>query len=391
MRYDSKLDTLRACAALAVLAYHSSAWVGWGWMGVPLFFVLSGYLITSILLESKRSRPGLPRFAGTFFVRRCLRLLPVYLLFLTAVGLADLLRPPGQLHHDIAYLLTYTFNFRLLDHVVRSYGHLWSLSVEWQFYLLWPFAVWLLSEWALKRLLVVVVGAAPVLRYATLRWFTAHGVHYEVAADNLYLLTWTHLDTLGLGALLAWRTPREFLGRRAVVIGAAATLLASGALVTVLGWRDGFWGARNAPGLLQSAVGMMGFREGLSEFHEYVWGYSLMAVFFAAVVAAASRASVARGVFRWNWLTYLGRISYGFYVFHVAALYLVQWLLRLAGIDAPANPWGPASLLLFLLAGTVAFLLAHLSYQLWESPFLRLQHRMTAHGTAPVPRGVIAA
>src|SRR4029453_9766757 len=80
--YNSRLDTLRAFAAVAVLAFHYSGWFGWGWMGVPFFFVLSGYLITSILLESKNRTPSFGRFCSDFLRRRVLRLVPVYALFL---------------------------------------------------------------------------------------------------------------------------------------------------------------------------------------------------------------------------------------------------------------------------------------------------------------------
>src|SRR5262245_13204784 len=164
LTYNPKLDTLRALAAIAVLAFHYSGWFGWGWVGVPFFFVLSGYLITSILLESKARSCSFGDFCVGFFRRRALRLVPVYALFIAGcLAYRAKTAHLSALSSDLPSLLTYTFNFHALDHVDRPYGHLWSLSVEWQFYLLWPVAVWFLSQANLRRVLVAIVCVTPLL------------------------------------------------------------------------------------------------------------------------------------------------------------------------------------------------------------------------------------
>lgn len=380
MSYNPRLDVLRAIAAVSVLGMHYSVWFGWGWMGVPLFFVLSGFLITSILLDGREHASNLGAFTAAFFVRRLLRLWPAYALFLgvwLVVYLAT--HKPPDFPGDLPYLLTYTFNlameWRPVNHM---FAHLWSLSVEWQFYLAWPFLVWFLPRpWA-RRLLVALVVAAPLLRFFSARWLERRGVPADAAGGEIYLLTWTHLDALALGALLAWKDIRDFCASRLFVAASSAALLGAGLFVAVLGGVEGRWD-------LGETVRTLGFRFGLNAYGEYVWGFSLMALAFAGIVAAASRAvpvgAPAGG--RGTWLPYLGRVSYGFYIFHLPVVHVVTRAFDRVGAGLPAGSAGSAVWshlsppLGFVVCFAVTFLLAHASYQLWERRFLRLQRRFS--------------
>ena len=211
----------------------------WGWIGVPFFFVLSGYLIMSILLESKQSNVSFAQFIGNFFRRRALRLFPAYFLFLTILCVCEIAAHQTRVVRDMPYLLTYTFNYRSIDMVGRqSYAHLWTLSVEWQFYLFLPFAVWLLNEKTLRRVLLGMVCLAPLLRLLSVRWFThSHGSY--AACQITYLMTWTHLDTLALGCLLAWSDWRAWFRSRSVRRAAAGAVIAGGVAVVAIGFWDG--------------------------------------------------------------------------------------------------------------------------------------------------------
>jgi peptidoglycan/LPS O-acetylase OafA/YrhL len=377
LQYNPRLDTLRAFAAIAVLGFHYSGWIGWGWVGVPFFFVLSGYLITSILLENKARTPRFGQFCANFLRRRVLRLVPVYVLFLAGCAAFSVLtRGLSAVPSDLPYLLTYTFNFRLLDDIQRPYGHLWSLSVEWQFYLLWPVAVWTVSEATLRRILIALVFLTPLLRLASVEWFQLHHYVFTDAAQFTYLMTWTHLDSLALGALLAWPVARELASSRRVILVAAIVVFGAGLMVSLLEWHWGFASRREE-------LISLGYPYGLFYFREYVWGYSLLHLFFATVVATAASSNTLAGIFRWRWLTYLGKVSYGFYLFHYAAILVTASLLARISQLLGAPPFriplerltpflGLVLFLGFVLSAAFAFLLAHLSYQFWERRFLKL-------------------
>jgi peptidoglycan/LPS O-acetylase OafA/YrhL len=371
LSYNSRLDTLRAFAAIAVLAFHYSAWFGWGWIGVPFFFVLSGYLITSILLESKDRTPTFGRFCADFLRRRVLRLVPVYALFLlVCVAYSLWTHNAGTLRSDLPYLLTYTFNFESMDHIDRLYGHLWSLSVEWQFYLFWPVAVWLFSGRALQRILIAIVCLAPLLRLVSFHWFRLHHAPPSDAGQWVYLLSWTHFDALAIGALLAWEDAIEFLSSKRVLVTGAAVVLLAGVLVSALEWYRGYAGANEE-------LVSLGYPFGFYRFREHVWGYSLLDVFFGAVVARAASSKSLAGIFRWRWLAYLGKVSYGFYLFHYPVILITVYLLARLAKDFEGPLIGPAWQMLapslgFVLSVALTFLVAHLSYQSWERRFLKM-------------------
>jgi peptidoglycan/LPS O-acetylase OafA/YrhL len=385
--YNPKLDTLRALAAIAVLAFHYSGWFGWGWLGVPFFFVLSGYLITSILLESKARVHSFGTYCANFFRRRALRLIPVYALFVAGLmifGLAT--HHSGALPSALPYLFTYTFNYAL-DYVQPPYGHLWSLSVEWQFYLLWPVAVWFLSEANLRRVLVALVCVAPLLRLTSFQWFQLHHFSSGRSAEFTYLMTWTHLDALALGALLAWRPVREFASSKRIIAAAALAVFCAGVMVSALGWYRGFAGQHEA-------LVTLGYPYTLLNFREYVWGYSLLDLFFATVVAGACSTNSFVGIFRWRWLRHLGKVSYGFYLFHYPVILMTSGLLTtlrpLFGESLFSTAWEKLTPSLGLvLSVAFTFLFAHLSYQFWERRFLKLIPRLKR--AIDVPRENVSA
>ena len=339
--------------------------------GRPILLRAVRVLITSILLESKNRTPTFGRFCADFLQRRVLRLVPVYALFLLGcVAYSIWTRHPGTLPSDLPYLLTYTFNFDSMDHIDRPYGHLWSLSVEWQFYLLWPVAIWFLSERNMRRVLIAIVCVAPLLRLVSFHWLRLQHVPAYDAGQFVYLLSWTHFDSLAIGALLAWDDALEFLSSKRFIVIAAAVVLMAGLLVSVLEWYRGYTGATEE-------LVTLGYGFGFYHFREHVWGYSLLDVFFAAVVATAASSNSLAGIFRWKWLAYLGKVSYGFYVFHYPVILATIYLLaKIAGVfegSRLGHYWRrlTPSLGLVLAVG-LTFLVAHLSYQLWERRFLKM-------------------
>jgi peptidoglycan/LPS O-acetylase OafA/YrhL len=355
---DLHLDGVRGVAILAVLALHlfrfSQASPGWmfldrftraGWLGVDLFFVLSGFLITRILLRAREK----PHYFRNFYMRRVLRIFPAYYLYLLVAGLLIPMllsswdgRPLGEWWPA---LLAYVPN--LLEAVRGDWtpriemDHLWSLAVEEQFYLLWPLAVMLSPRERLKRVCELLIVSAWVLKCAL--W--AAGAWKYTG----YVLPFTRMDALAAGAWLACHR-LEGGGALPGYVRGALVVAAAGVLV------------------------MLGALGGLP-LHNYA-AITLVTSFVAILFAGAMHglwrpgATRARHAMEWAPLRFFGRYSYGLYLIHrVWGLLLVPPLV--SGLTSTLGPNLAA-----LVAGSVAVAIATgnaiVMYHVFEEPLLRL-------------------
>jgi peptidoglycan/LPS O-acetylase OafA/YrhL len=375
------LDGLRGIAILLVLAHHFVAdpthkdLIGRGayelayatWCGVDLFFVLSGFLITGILFDSK----GSERYFRTFYARRGLRIVPLYygilLTLFVFVPLAVRYSPAVQaVANRQAWLWCYAVNLNialesqwLFDAEWLRLGHFWSLSIEEQFYLLWPMLVFLFSRRALMWVCVAAVAAALGVR-VTMHWA---GVEPTV----VYVFTLCRMDALSIGAFLALAV-RGAGGIDALLKPVRGTAAASGA----------------ALGGIFLAFGS--FNENLTAV--VTVGYLLLGIFFGSLcLPPASRSPVAR-CFSLRPLRFFGFYGYGLYVFHVL---LMPAFVKLFGAHRLKESLGSpeAAVLGFALlatAGSVAA--AWLSWHFYESRFLRWKrcfvYSSTRSGRLPV-------
>ncbi|MDP9336042.1 MAG: acyltransferase, partial [Actinomycetota bacterium] len=210
LRYAPGLDGLRALSVLAVVVFHhyligghEAGWAPGGFLGVEVFFVVSGYLITSLLLTERRETGRVS--LRVFYMRRARRLLPALFTLLGGVVAYSLLFLPdaiGTLRSDAVAALTYTSKWwQMIAH--RSYfaqagrpellKHLWSLAIEEQYYLAWPFLLmWGLRRLGRQRMLVTMLGTA--MGSTLLLALVAHG-----SVDGAYYATYTRLSGLLLG------------------------------------------------------------------------------------------------------------------------------------------------------------------------------------------------
>ncbi|CAG4920877.1 acyltransferase family protein [Paraburkholderia saeva] len=290
-----QLDGLRAFAVLAVFAQH--ALKAPLWMGVDLFFVLSGFLITGILLERKARQQS---YFSYFYARRIRRILPPYLLLMLVSSLVFGL---GWARHWEWYAL---FATNIGDALGQS-GHdslnvLWSLAVEEQFYIVWPFAVLLLSQRALALLAAALIVLVPLLRAFATPWFDTFW--------PIYYLTPFRMDLLSAGALLAVAVRRD---RNALEPFRVPAVFALFAALIVLAWLHLHFPrfrAANTP--LSNAA---------------LYSISLVLCTSALVIALQSK-GIVRRVLSHPALVYIGTVSYTVYLIHLTVLYML-WPLEL--------------------------------------------------------------
>ena len=381
-RYIPGLDGIRAVAVLAVLLFHFGvSGLDGGLLGVDVFFVLSGFLITSLLLQ-EWAQTGTLRFAA-FYARRARRLLPGLLLLLALVAAyaawfarSDTL---SAVRSDAVSTLLYVANWHFIfsDQGYFQWTgppspllHTWSLAVEEQFYLVWPAVCWVvLRRFGRRGLAVAALVGIVASAAVTAALVTAH-----VSVDRLYYGTDVRTQEVMVGALLAVvgpRLTRWVQGSR----GSPRHRLSS------VRWRQRWLGLAGTVGLAGLVV-MFHTVSGAGSFL-YRGGFLVVALSTAAVIALVvhgPRQPVTR-VLAVAPLRYLGRISYGVYLYHFP-LFLILTAPRM-GLDGPA-------LLALRVAATVA--LASLSYHFVEAP-IRSRHLVPPRRLAvvlPVAAVVVA-
>jgi peptidoglycan/LPS O-acetylase OafA/YrhL len=336
------LDALRALAVFLVLADHSG-WAGPfglpvfdGGFGVMLFFVLSGFLITRGLLGELRDRDRID--LGRFYLRRAARLLPVFYAYLLAGAiLLTLIHRPvpwGAIWSSSVYVINY---YQAFTGAASHYlSHCWSLAVEEQFYMLWPLALLLVHRWV-KVTWQGVLGLTLLLIGCRLAWVT-----WGASDEYLYRALETRGDQLAIGGLLAcaMASPRA---------------------------RAWFCRIPARPWVLMACLGLIAlsfntFRG--SNVLKYAIGFSIESwlVTFAlplVILLANQREHLAARLLNAGWVTWIGRISYGIYLFHPMVLHPVRHALGRAGL-----PETPAILLSMLAVALVA----HCSFRWFEEP-----------------------
>lgn len=342
-RYISGLDGLRAIAILIVLFAHADApFPRSGGVGVDIFFVLSGFLITRLLCEESVKYGRI--HVGYFYMRRILRLTPCLLLttLLFAIVFHQQLVISLQ---DIAIALTYTANWAraIYDIDLNSFNHYWSLAIEEQFYLVWPLVITLLAKWnttdvAKAKLLLVLAILLAVYRAVMVDTYSASRIYF--ALD-------THMDGLVIGAALAYYI----------------RALEGGEIVRAVG-RLFSWII--VPVAMMGLLGMMVLITWKSPWMGYL-GYFFAAVVSALVIAdlLISNHSLLRPFLSHTGLVQLGKISYGVYLLHYPIFKLIDIYFALEG---------SLSILIKISSGIVA---AIISYYLMEVHFLRMKKRFT--------------
>lgn len=360
------LDGLRAVAFILVFLLHTN-FIMIGWTGVLLFFVLSGFLITGILIEMKENLPTKTYFIK-FYGRRFLRIFPLYyfylfLMFCLAFGLYSIgYRPNRMLEYfqQVPYALAYIYDFFWASKWYKDsifINHFWSLSVEEQFYIFWPLLIWLTPKTAYKRLFIATILAGPIFRMG-LSYIYNHQTFSFLGpspGSGIYALPFSHIDAFGFGAFISqYRLPKARLQFWVLLIslpliGFSTQYLATGSF---------------------GALSELGFPLPLANGFKQVWGYSLLNYFFAVTIYAVAREGLFNRFLELSWMKYLGKISYGLYVYHFIWIYFANRIQ-----DYIPLTYELTQLLSTAPAFAATVLMAALSYKYIEKPILDLKDK----------------
>jgi peptidoglycan/LPS O-acetylase OafA/YrhL len=357
-----ELDGIRGIAILLVLVSHFgkpacppgvlSDILDFGWVGVDLFFVLSGFLITGILLDSK----GKPDYFRRFYLRRVFRILPIYYAYLIVFFhvVPMIAHATGRLatfeygRGDEAWYWIYLSNWRDAVYQNAHLRHFWSLSIEEQFYIVWPLVVYLVPARILKYVCIAIAISSTALRFVA--------EHEGVSKHFLYGTTPFRLEGLALGALLALAARDAMLHKRIAKLIPWAWPVAAAVMAGVI--------VRSGSDHLSANMG--------------TYGYACVALLCWALVFWGTLQLGTKQLFarflRTSWLVQFGKYSYGLYVWHVLFGGFVH-----TGVDAARHRWGlswsllPVSLVIGI---AVSYGVALLSWKLIEEPCARLKERV---------------
>jgi len=348
MKYMKQLDSLRAIAVIAVMIHHfipipAIRALALGSKGVDLFFVLSGFLITAILLQGKAQieaqQTTLLACARQFYLRRTIRIFPIYYLTLTV---AVLLNVP-YFRESALWQFSYLSNMYIarIDSWPDTASHLWSLSVEEQFYLLWPWLIFLLPRNRLLATFVGVIVFAVISRIITVMLFDFSPIARAVS------IFW-NLDFFAAGSLLAL-AKTEADGH----LDKGLRLFAITGSVLFLGLE---------------AARLLGLNTGFS-----VVKATLAAALYLLIINTASSGfkGVAGKMLELRPIVYLGKISYGIYLYHNFSPLAVSALAGMVNMTLPRN-----SVLLFFVYLLFTVSSATFSWFLIERPLNMMKNRI---------------
>lgn len=350
--------------------------------GVELFFVLSGFLITGILLDSR----GKPGYFRNFYARRTLRIFPLYygvlavvLLLIPALCMLAGRGVPyaglyAKLQENQFYLWTYTSNFLRGegDHEFPGMSHFWTLAIEEQFYLVWPLCVFLVAPRRMLPFCLSLVVAAFGLRAA---------MYYAgLEAPVIRQFTPARVDTLLLGAAAAVVIREPALMKRITPWLGTIVAVCLASLLAIALYEGKFGGGK--PTVV-------------------VYGYSILSILFAAwilwVMSGANRAASATPLLETAWLQTIGKYSYALYVFHWPIARVVHELFTRKDwklYPEYASSSIPDAAIALAIVSTLTFVAAWLSWHLYEVHWLKLKRYFAYHkpasSTAP-PQPVVVA
>ncbi|MEQ8336344.1 MAG: acyltransferase [Cyclobacteriaceae bacterium] len=357
--YIRSLDGVRALAIVLVLLFHFYYVLEIGWIGVQIFFVLSGYLITNILISSKEGS-NLSSYLKRFYWRRTLRIFPLYYAYLIGVTVIYFLTSKPEIFPEIVgYLYSYTYNLQPLYGELTFdpfFTHFWSLSVEEQFYLVWPLLIFLLNEKQTKIAIATLILAVPFFRYFFAEWIFEMG--YSEPGEILYRFTISHFDAFAWGGAIAVFKLNNRVEKSGLLLMIGFVLLIGFGTLNL-------WAHSGS-----IAWSSLGYPIGVTENYQHVWSYILINMFSTGLILYLIRnnteKSVLSIVFRNRLVVEIGRLSYGMYVYHWVLLSIHKQYI---------NPLIDQMIISFIIYFFLVFIVSYVSFYTLETFFLKLKEK----------------
>jgi peptidoglycan/LPS O-acetylase OafA/YrhL len=345
-----------------VFFFHAGS-LACGYLGVHLFFVLSGFLITGILIRSKEQNIG--SYLTGFYGRRVLRIFPVYYLYLLVIFLVTLIpialseKQASEffiLKNQLPYAVSYLYDFYHASSsfiTSRFLTHFWSLAVEEQFYVIWPLLIFIIPKRYLKSFFIALIILGPFIRFAEELIHSAPAFSgYFVKEQNLFVnvLPFSNIDAFACGALFTLRPSKVKPGS---ILALFLALVGVGILSEYIttGHIDGT---------------AFGYRPSMGDSAKAIWGYTAINLLSGVVISAVSQKQFFPGLFKIKALNYIGKISYGMYIFHypIILLFLSKGFLN-----------GMPLILRIASALVLSIAVSGISYSLFEKKFLVLKEK----------------
>ena len=390
--YINYLDGFRGFCCFFLILYH---WpmkylsIPYGWEVLQAFFVMSGYLIIRILLYDKSKNPALGSFYSRFMHRRAYRIFPLYIAYLAfwfgmffiakifnIVFLQNITEETG---YNFGFLMTYTYNFMGYFNHFRGedflgspiYGHLWSLSLEEQFYLIIPFLIFFISRKNLLYLFIIIIAISPALRFFGFKYFYSIYPDTEWSALNIYRMTPFQMDCFATGGLLALTGYKRI--KKPVHFTLLFITFVTGVYIFIRWYTIKFQG---------SSFDEIGGQRNLAYWfvHDYQHVYILTLVNFSAtffIMCFERGYGLLPRVFANKFMAYFGKISYGLYVLHLPVL-LITLLIYTAIVPKSLSVSHPFlyELPAWIFYMVSLFVTGHLVYKYYESYFLHIKERV---------------
>jgi peptidoglycan/LPS O-acetylase OafA/YrhL len=365
------IDGLRAIAMTMVIAQHCGL-MPMGWTGVWLFFVISGYVITKgFISEESNLREGVTAFQRytAFLRRRVIRIFPVYFLYVMVCGVVSLAIVGKTTMVDLYGLLTFSYNWQMIytDYSNNIYwvgvGHLWTLSVEQQFYIFFPLLfLWVSERWRWKFAAFLIV-LAPAVRWV---WLNANQLWFPAMSDEayaylIYAATHCQMDAFLMGALLA-RFETQLTKNKALPLKFLMAAFVIVVLYVLLYVGANAERGDHGIGLIKNILSGILYGQG----RELIV-YSVVALFCVGIILVTVAGTNGTQWLGQKTLVWVGRVSYGGYLFHALVLWLFYFITNHSPKELPLT----LRLAAFLCVWFVSVSIASISFKYFEQPLAK--------------------